>query len=103
MAASSPKRPARHVTSDSWPLVAWRLAAGFGGGYLVTSGFVALVGSALPAFGLAPGEAVSRAMLLALFVYVPLCLLMFASRAPLRDGVIVFGAGGALMALAVAI
>lgn len=103
MAATPPDRPARHIVSDLWPLVMWRLLTGFGGGYLVTSGFVALVGSALPLIGLARGEAVSLATLLALFVYGPVCLLMFASRSPVRDGIAVLGTGGALVAFAVSI
>ncbi|MFN4039226.1 MAG: hypothetical protein ACK4IB_07805 [Erythrobacter sp.] len=94
---------ARHITRDPWPLMVWRLVAGFGGGYLATSGFVALTGSVLPLIGMARGEALSLALLLALPVYIPLCLLMFATRAPVRDGLAVVGGGGALMALAAAI
>ncbi len=97
MVATRPARPLRHVAVDPWPLVVWRLLAGFGGGYGVTSGFVALAGSALPLLGLARGEALSLALLAALFVYVPLCLAMIASRAPLRDGLAVFGAAAALI------
>jgi hypothetical protein len=101
---AAPNRPAaRHITSDRWVLVAWRLLAGFGGGYLATSGFVALAGSVLPLIGMARGEALSLALLLALLVYIPLCLLMFATRAPVRDGMAVLGSGGILAALALVI
>lgn len=101
---AAPGRPAaRHIASDPWPLVGWRLLAGFGGGYLATSGFVALAGSALPLIGMARGEALSLALLLALFVYIPVCLLMFATRAPVRDGLAVVGLGSALAAVALVI
>lgn len=75
------------VTDDGLPTTLWRTICGFVGGYALTSGFVALAGSALPLVGIVRSEAVSLAALLALFVYVPACLAMFVTRRPIRDGV----------------
>lgn len=91
------------VADDRLPLILWRIAVGFVGGYALTSGFVALLGSALPLTGMAKGEAVSLAALLALFVYVPACLAMFATRRPLRDGSLLLAGAAAMIVLALAI
>lgn len=80
--------------------VLWRFVAAFGGGYLLVSGMVALMGSALPYAGLPRAEAISLGTLLALFVYVPVCLFVFASRSPLKDGMIVFVTALMLIGLA---
>lgn len=84
-------------------LALWRLLVGFVGGYALVSGFVALTGSALPLLGMARGEALSLAALLALFVYVPACLLMLSTRRPWRDGTIMLTFAAAMIAAAVAI
>ncbi|WP_141395810.1 iron uptake protein [Sphingomonas spermidinifaciens] len=91
------------VADEGAALILWRIAAGFVGGYALTSGFVALLGSVLPLAGMARGEAVSLAAMLALFVYVPACLLMFATRRPLRDGALLSAGAAATIALARAI
>ena len=53
--------------------------------------------------GVARGEAVALALMLALFIYVPVCLLMFATPRPWRDGLAVVATAAALMLLARAI
>ncbi len=88
------------ITDDSALRIIWRLLAGLGGGYALVSAFVAAAGTLLPQLGMARGEAVSLALLLALFVYVPACLLMLATRHPWRDGLAVIAAAAALLALA---
>jgi hypothetical protein len=96
-------RDGRAISKDGALLIGWRLLTGFGGGYLVASGMVAVLGLALPLLGLARGEAINLGTLLALFVYVPICLLMIASRRPVRDGTGVLGAGASLIILAIAL
>jgi len=91
---------ARSVVDDGAARIAWRLLAGFGGGYALVSAMVAAVGSLLPLAGVPRGEAVSLAMLLALFVYVPVCLFMIATHRPWRDGLALCGAAVLLAALA---
>jgi hypothetical protein len=91
------------IADDGWALVVWRIVVAFVGGYALTSGFVALTGSVLPLVGMARGEAVSLAALLALFVYVPASLLMIATRRPLRDGAFLLATSVTLIALAVMI
>jgi hypothetical protein len=109
LASASDKPPKPHalpggaISQNGALLIIWRIFSGFGGGYLVVSGIVAALGSALPLLGLARGEALSLGILLALFIYVPVCLLMFASHRPWRDGMGVWGVGAGLVALAIAI
>ena len=91
------------ITGASAPRIAWRLFAGFAGGYALISAMVAAMGSVLPMIGLPRGEAVSLALLLALFVYVPVCLWMIATRRPLRDGLALFAGAGALAIIAAAV
>lgn len=86
------------IRDDGAVCIAWRLFAGFGGGYALTNAFVAASGKLLPLLGLARGEAVSLALMLALIVYVPVCLMMFATRRPVRDGLAVL-AVAAMLAL----
>jgi len=81
----------------------WRLFVGFVGGYALVAGFVALTGSVLPLLGMARGEALSLAALLALFVYVPACLFILASRSPWRDGTLMLVLAAATIAAATAI
>jgi hypothetical protein len=88
------------ITEDGALRIVWRLLAGFGGGYALVSALVAASGKMLPLVGMARSEAVSLALLVALFVYVAAWLLMFASRHPWRDGLAVMAAAAALMALA---
>lgn len=88
------------IQNDGAARVAWRLFAGLVGGYALVSAMVAAVGSVLPLLGVPRAEAVSLALLLALFVYVPACLLMFATRRPWRRGLALIGSAGALAALA---
>lgn len=95
--------PGATIADNGAALIAWRLIIGFVGGYALTSGFVALTGSVLPLVGMARGETTNLAALLALFVYVPACLLMIATRRPLRDGAIVAACAAASIALAAAI
>jgi hypothetical protein len=83
--------------------IAWRLLAAFGGGYALVSGFVAMMGQVLPLIGVARGEAVALALMLALFIYVPVCLMMFATPRPWRDGLAVLATAAALILLARAI
>jgi len=94
---------ARGVAGYGGVLALWRLFVGFVGGYALVSGFVALTGSALPLLGMARGEAVSLAALLALFVYVPACLFIFASHKPWRDGTLMLLLAVATIAAATAI
>ncbi len=94
---------AREIAGYGGALALWRLFVGFVGGYALTSGFVALAGSALPLIGMARGEALSLGGLLALFVYVPACLFIFASRRPWRDGTLMLLLAAAIIAAAVAI
>jgi len=91
------------VVRDGASMILWRLLGGFGGGYLVVSGMIALMGSALPKVGLNRVDAISLGTLLALFVYVPLCMLMFASGKPMRDGLAVFVVASICIAAATAI
>jgi hypothetical protein len=93
----------RAITDDGALRLVWRLLAGFGGGYAAISAFVAASGKLLPLVGLARGEAVSLALMLALLVYVPICLIMFATRHPLRDGLAVLAAAATLALLAQAV
>jgi hypothetical protein len=88
------------IVNEGAGRIAWRLFAGFVGGYALISAMVAAMGSALPAIGVPRGEAVSLALLLALFVYVPVCLLMFATRRPWRDGLVLFAGASVLAATA---
>jgi hypothetical protein len=90
------------IIHDGPHRIAWRLFAGFAGGYALISAMVAAMGSVLPATGVPRGEAVSLALLLALFVYVPACLCMFATRRPWRDGLALFAGAGALAIIAAA-
>lgn len=94
---------ARRVAGYGGALALWRLFVGFVGGYALVSGFVALTGSALPLIGMERGEALSLGALLALFVYVPACLFIFASRRPWRDGTLMLLLAAAIIAAAVAI
>jgi hypothetical protein len=93
----------RSVVQDGPARVAWRLLAGFGGGYALVSAMVAAAGSVLPLAGMPRGEAVSLALLVALFVYVPACLLMIATPRPWRDGLALCGAAALLAALAISV
>lgn len=88
------------IVHDGAGRIAWRLFAGFGGGYALISAMVAAMGSALPMIGVPRGEAVSLALLLALFFYVPVCLLMFATKRPWRDGLLLLAGAGALAIVA---
>ncbi len=80
--------------------VIWRLFAGFVGGYALISALVAVMGSALPLVGVPRGEAISLATMLALFVYVPACLAMFATSRPWRDGAGLIAVAAALALVA---
>jgi hypothetical protein len=97
------RRPGTIITDDGAALIAWRLIIGFIGGYALTSGFVALTGSLLPLAGIARGEAVNLAALFAVIVYVAACLLMIATRRPLRDGTLLATCAAGAIALAAAI
>ena len=88
------------IQHDGAARIVWRLLAGFGGGYALVSAFVAASGKLLPLIGMARGDAVSLALMLALLVYVPICLLMFATRHPVRDGLAVLAVATALVLLA---
>lgn len=100
-AISRPETAAsRSVVHDGAAIIVWRLFAGFGGGYGLISAMVAAMGSVLPLFGVPRGEAVSLALLLALFAYLPACLLMVATHRPWRDGLVLCGAAALLAALA---
>lgn len=98
--AGSALAASRSVVHDGVVRIAWRLFAGFVGGYALVSAMVAAMGSILPLVGMPRGEAVSLALLLALFVYVPACLFMFATHRPWRGGLVLFGAAAALALLA---
>lgn len=98
--AGSAMAAPRSVVHDNVVRIAWRLFAGFVGGYALVSAMIAAMGSLLPLVGVPRGEAVSLALLLALFVYVPACLFMFATHRPLRGVLVLFGAAGALALLA---
>ena len=88
------------IRHDGTARIVLRLLAGFGGGYALVSAFVAASGKLLPLLGMARGEAVSLALMLALLVYVPICLLMFATRHPVCDGLAVLAGAAALALLA---
>jgi len=87
------------VLQNGAPIIVWRLLASFGGGYALVSAFVAASGKLLPLVGIARGEAVALALMLALLVYVPVCLIMFATRRPVRDGLAVLASAAALAVL----
>lgn len=91
------------IQHDDAVRIVWRLLAGFGGGYALVSALVAASGKLLPLLGLARGEAVSLALMLALLVYVPICLMMLATRHPVRDGLGVLAAATTLALLAQAV
>jgi hypothetical protein len=91
------------ITNDGALRIVWRLLAGFGGGYAAVSAFVAASGKLLPLLGLARGEAVSLALMLTLLVYVPICLMIFTTRHPFRDGFAVLAAAATLALLARAV
>lgn len=88
------------IQHDGAMRIVWRLLAAFGGGYALVSALVAASGKLLPLLGMARGEAVSLALMLALLVYVPICLMMFATRHPVRDGFKVLAVATAFVLLA---
>ncbi len=73
-------------------LVVWRLIVAILGGYAFTSGYAAIVGTALPLVGVARADALVVAMITAFLVYATMILWAVATKHPWRFGGIVFAA-----------
>lgn len=92
---------ASSITTDGAVAVAWRLAVAIGGGYLIVSGLIAVLGSTLPYLGLARGEAVSLAVMLGLLAFPGICIFAVATRHPWRNGLLLLTLGVSLIAAAI--
>ncbi len=86
--------------SPSLPVISLRVAAALLGGYAFTWGFSALLVTAQVHAGLAYGDALQLAMLLAFLVYLGAVCWAFAAASLARVWVVLAGGGAAMTVLA---